>query len=219
MNDESFICFSILMVVFQILQWITFQAIIYLQVIAALAETMKKGTSFGAPCLLQNTLGIEMVRFVNSGTECMRVLRLTRAFTDKERIIKFEGCYHGHADPFLVKVGSGVATLGLPDSPGVPKEATYETLTAPFNDISAVEYLFETNKGEIAAMILEPVVGNSGFIAPKPEFLNAICKITKEIGALLIFEKVIIRNTWHVWVFFHRRACLQLWGCREKWYC
>ena len=77
----------------------------------------------------------------------------------------------------------------------------------------------ETNKGEIAAMILEPVVGNSGFIAPKPEFLDAICKITKEIGALLIFEKVIIRNTWHVWVFFHRRACLQLWGCREKWYC
>ena len=183
------------MVVFQILQWITFQAIIYLQVIAALAETMKKGTSFGAPCLLQNTLGIEMVRFVNSGTECLGVLRLARAFTDKKRIIKFEGCYHGHADPFLVKVGSGVATLGLPDSPGVPKGATFETLTAPFNDISAVEYLFETNKGEIAAMILEPVVGNSGFIAPKPEFLNAIRKITKEIGALLIFEKVIIRNT------------------------
>uniref|UniRef100_A0A7N2MXQ7 Glutamate-1-semialdehyde 2,1-aminomutase n=1 Tax=Quercus lobata TaxID=97700 RepID=A0A7N2MXQ7_QUELO len=122
-----------------------------------------------------------MVRFVNSGTECMGVIRLARAFTDKERIIKFEGCYHGHADPFLVKVGSGVATLGLPDSPGVPKGATYETLTAPFNDISAVEYLFETNKGEIAAMILEPVVGNSGFIAPKPEFLNAIRKITKEI--------------------------------------
>ena len=218
MNDESFICFSILMVVFQILQWITFQAIIYLQVIAALAETMKKGTSFGAPCLLENTLGIEMVRFVNSGTECLGVLRLARAFTDKKRIIKFEGCYHGHADPFLVKVGSGVATLGLPDSPGVPKGATYETLTAPFNDISAVEYLFETNKGEIAAMILEPGVGNSGFIAPKPEFLNAIRKITKEIGALLIFEKVIIRNTWHVWVFFHRRACLQLWGCKEKWY-
>ena len=116
---------------------------IYLQVIAALAETMKKGTSFGAPCLLQNTLGVEMVRSVNSGTECMRVLRLARAFTDKERIIKFEGCYHGHDDPFLVKVGSGVATLGLPDSPAVPKEATNETLTAPFNDISAVEYLWD----------------------------------------------------------------------------
>ncbi|GMY19228.1 glutamate-1-semialdehyde 2,1-aminomutase 2, chloroplastic-like [Fagus crenata] len=169
-------------------------------VLAALAETMKKGTSFGAPCLLENVLAemvilavpsIEMVRMVNSGTEaCMGVLRLARAFTGKERIIKFEGCYHGHADPFLVKAGSGVATLGLPDSPGVPKGATYETLTAPFNDISAVENLFETNKGEIAGIILEPVVGNSGFIAPEPEFLNAIRKITKENGALLIFDEV-----------------------------
>ncbi|GMY19202.1 glutamate-1-semialdehyde 2,1-aminomutase 2, chloroplastic-like [Fagus crenata] len=171
-----------------------------LSVLAALAETMKKGTSFGAPCLLENVLAemvilavpsIEMVRMVNSGTEaCMGVLRLARAFTGKERIIKFEGCYHGHADPFLVKAGSGVATLGLPDSPGVPKGATYETLTAPFNDISAVENLFETNKGEIAGIILEPVVGNSGFIAPEPEFLNAIRKITKENGALLIFDEV-----------------------------
>ncbi|GMY19183.1 glutamate-1-semialdehyde 2,1-aminomutase 2, chloroplastic-like [Fagus crenata] len=170
------------------------------EVLAALAETMKKGTSFGAPCLLENVLAemvilavpsIEMVQMVNSGTEaCMGVLRLARAFTGKERIIKFEGCYHGHADPFLVKAGSGVATLGLPDSPGVPKGATYETLTAPFNDISAVENLFETNKGEIAGIILEPVVGNSGFIAPKPEFLNAIRKITKENGALLIFDEV-----------------------------
>uniref|UniRef100_A0A2N9EY42 Glutamate-1-semialdehyde 2,1-aminomutase n=1 Tax=Fagus sylvatica TaxID=28930 RepID=A0A2N9EY42_FAGSY len=114
-------------------------------VLAAFAETMKKGTSFGAPC-----------------TEaCMGVLRLARSFTGKERIIKFEGCYHCHADPFLFKAGSGVATLGLPDSPG-----------------------------EIAGIILEPVVGNSGFIAPKPEFLNAIRKITKEDGALLIFDEV-----------------------------
>lgn len=171
-----------------------------LQVLAALAETMKKGTSFGAPCLLENTLAelvilavpsIEMVRFVNSGTEaCMGVLRLARAYTGREKLIKFEGCYHGHADPFLVKAGSGVATLGLPDSPGVPKAATYETLTAPFNDISAVEKLFETNKGEIAAIILEPVVGNSGFVPPKPDFLNAIRKVTKENGALLIFDEV-----------------------------
>ncbi|GMY19222.1 glutamate-1-semialdehyde 2,1-aminomutase 2, chloroplastic-like [Fagus crenata] len=188
------------MVVFQILQWITFEAIIYLQVLAALAETMKKGTSFGAPCLLENVLAemvisavpsIEMVQMVNSGTEaCMGVLRLARAFTSKERIIKFEGCYHGHADPFLVKAGSWVATLGLPDSPGVPKGATDETLTACFNDISAVENLFETNEGEIAGIILEPVVGNSGFIAPKPEFLNAIRKITEENGALLFFDEV-----------------------------
>jgi glutamate-1-semialdehyde 2,1-aminomutase len=169
MVDESFVCFLFVMVVFQILQWITFEAIIYLQVLAALAETMKKGTSFGAPCLLENVLAemvisavpsIEMVRMVNSGTEaCMGVLRLARAFTGKERIIKFEGCYHGHADPFLVKAGSGVATLGLPDSPGVPKGATYETLTAPFNDISAVENLFETNKGELLELSLNLLLG------------------------------------------------------------
>ncbi|KAM7471546.1 hypothetical protein LguiA_009729 [Lonicera macranthoides] len=170
------------------------------EVLAALAETMKKGTSFGAPCLLENELAemvisavpsIEMVRFVNSGTEaCMGVLRLARAFTGREKLIKFEGCYHGHADPFLVKAGSGVATLGLPDSPGVPKAATYETLTSPYNDIATVENLFEKNKGEIAAVILEPVVGNSGFITPKPEFLNALRRITKENGALLIFDEV-----------------------------
>lgn len=171
-----------------------------MQVLAALAETMKKGTSFGAPCLLENTLAemvisavpsIEMVRFVNSGTEaCMGMLRLARAFTGREKIIKFEGCYHGHADPFLVKAGSGVATLGLPDSPGVPRAATYETLISPFNDLSAVEKLFEENQGEIAAVILEPVVGNSGFIAPKPDFLDALRKITKGNGALLVFDEV-----------------------------
>uniref|UniRef100_A0A2P2K2X8 glutamate-1-semialdehyde 2,1-aminomutase n=1 Tax=Rhizophora mucronata TaxID=61149 RepID=A0A2P2K2X8_RHIMU len=173
---------------------------IYLQVLAALAETMKKGTSFGAPCFLENILAemvikavpsIEMVRFVNSGTEaCMGVIRLARAFTGREKIIKFEGCYHGHADPFLVKAGSGVATLGLPDSPGVPKETTFLTLTAPFNDLAAIQNIFETNKGQIAAIILEPVVGNSGFIAPKPDFLDAIHKITKENNALLIFDEV-----------------------------
>ncbi|KAL6959991.1 glutathione synthase [Sarracenia purpurea var. burkii] len=170
------------------------------EVLAALAETMKKGTSFGAPCLLENVLAemvisavptIEMVRFVNSGTEaCMSVLRLARAFTGREKIIKFEGCYHGHADPFLVKAGSGVATLGLPDSPGVPKAATFETLTSPYNDISTVKNLFDTNKGEIAAVMLEAVVGNSGFIAPKPGFLDDLCRITKENDALLIFDEV-----------------------------
>jgi len=169
-------------------------------VLAALAETMKKGTSFGAPCLLENTLAemvisavpsIEMVRFVNSGTEaCMGALRLARAYTGKEKIIKFEGCYHGHADPFLVKAGSGVATLGLPDSPGVPKAATNETLTAPFNDFAAVEKIFEANKGEIAVVFLEPVVGNSGFITPKPDFLSSLRKITKENNALLVFDEV-----------------------------
>ncbi|KAA8540655.1 hypothetical protein F0562_024426 [Nyssa sinensis] len=170
------------------------------EVLAALAETMKKGTSFGAPCLLEKILAemvisavpsIEMIRFVNSGTEaCIGVLRLARAFTGRERIIKFEGCYHGHADPFLVKAGSGVATLGLPDSPGVPKGATYESLTSPFNDILTVENLFEANKGDIAAIILEPVVGNSGFIAPKPDFLAALRRIAKENDAVLVFDEV-----------------------------
>ncbi|KAK3042539.1 hypothetical protein RJ639_000263 [Escallonia herrerae] len=138
------------------------------KVLAALAETTKTGTSFGAPCLLENVLAemvisavpsIEMVRFVNSGTEvCIGVLRLARAFTSREKIIKFEGCYHGHADPYLVKAGCGVATLGLPDSPGVPKASTAPTLSSPYNDFADVELLFETNKGEIAAVILEPVV-------------------------------------------------------------
>ncbi|XP_057479572.1 glutamate-1-semialdehyde 2,1-aminomutase, chloroplastic [Actinidia eriantha] len=170
------------------------------EILAALAETMKKGTSFGAPCLLENVLAemvisavpsIEMVRFVNSGTEaCMGVIRLARAFTGREKIIKFEGCYHGHADPFLVKAGSGVATLGLPDSPDVPKAVTSETLTSPFNDIPTVKELFEKNKGEIAAVILEPVVGNSGFITPNPGFLDDLRRITKENDALLIFDEV-----------------------------
>lgn len=170
------------------------------EVLGALAETMKKGTSFGAPCLLENTLAemvisavpsIEMVRFVNSGTEaCMGVLRLARAFTGRQKIIKFEGCYHGHADPFLVKAGSGVATLGLPDSPGVPKSSTSDTLTSPYNDFETVKSLFEANKGEIAAIILEPVVGNSGYIPPNPGFLEALRDITKENDTLLIFDEV-----------------------------
>ncbi|CAN4090335.1 unnamed protein product [Withania somnifera] len=166
----------------------------------SLAETMKKGTSFGAPCLFENTLAemvisavpsLKMVRFVNSGTEaCMGVLRLARAFAGRPKIIKFEGCSHGHADPFLVKAGSGIATLGLPDSPGVPKAATSDTLTAPYNDISSIKSLFEEHKVEIAAIILEPVVGNAGFIPPEQKFLAAIRKITEENGALLIFNKV-----------------------------
>ncbi|XXG78379.1 hypothetical protein AAC387_Pa08g2334 [Persea americana] len=170
------------------------------QVNAALTETLKKGTSFGAPCVLENVLAemvisavpsIEMVRFVNSGTEaCMGVLRLARAFTSRPKIIKFEGCYHGHADPFLVKAGSGVATLGLPDSPGVPKAATVDTLTSPYNDLATVENLFKTHKGEIAAVMLEPVVGNAGFIEPKPGFLNGLRQITKENDALLVFDEV-----------------------------
>ncbi|MFP4296334.1 MAG: glutamate-1-semialdehyde 2,1-aminomutase [Spirulinaceae cyanobacterium] len=170
------------------------------EVLAALRDALDKGTSFGAPCVLENILAemvidavpsIEMVRFVNSGTEaCMSVLRLMRAFTGREKIIKFEGCYHGHADMFLVKAGSGVATLGLPDSPGVPKSTTRSTLTAPYNDLEAVKALFAENPGEIAGAILEPVVGNSGFIPPDAGFLEGLRLLTQEHGALLVFDEV-----------------------------
>lgn len=170
------------------------------EVIQALHAALEKGTSFGAPCLLENQLAteviaavpsIEMVRFVNSGTEaCMAVLRLMRAFTQREKVLKFEGCYHGHADMFLVKAGSGVATLGLPDSPGVPKAVTSQTLTAPFNDLEAVKQAFAHNPGEIAGVILEPVVGNAGFIPPEPGFLEGLREITQSHGSLLVFDEV-----------------------------
>ncbi|MBW4469473.1 MAG: glutamate-1-semialdehyde 2,1-aminomutase [Stenomitos rutilans HA7619-LM2] len=169
-------------------------------VLKALHDALEKGTSFGAPSSLENVLAemvidavpsIEMVRFVNSGTEaCMSVLRLMRAFTGREKIIKFEGCYHGHADMFLVKAGSGVATLGLPDSPGVPKSTTDNTLTAPFNNLEAVKALFEANPGAIAGVILEPIVGNAGFIPPDAGFLPGLQEIAREHDALLVFDEV-----------------------------
>ncbi|KZR81920.1 Glutamate-1-semialdehyde 2,1-aminomutase [Prochlorococcus marinus str. MIT 1342] len=170
------------------------------EVIAALQDALEKGTSFGAPCELENQLAemvidavpsVEMVRFVNSGTEaCMSVLRLMRAFTGRDKLIKFEGCYHGHADMFLVKAGSGVATLGLPDSPGVPRSTTSNTLTAPYNDLEAVKELFAENPDAISGVILEPVVGNAGFITPEPGFLEGLRELTREHGALLVFDEV-----------------------------
>jgi glutamate-1-semialdehyde 2,1-aminomutase len=169
-------------------------------VLAAIIETMSKGTSFGAPCPLENELAkaviaavpsVEMVRFTNSGTEaCMGMIRLVRAFTGREKVIKFEGCYHGHADAFLVQAGSGVATLNLPDSPGVPKSATQATYCAEYNNMDAVKKIFEENKGEIAAVILEPIVGNSGFIKPDQEFMTFLRKITEDNGSLLVFDEV-----------------------------
>ncbi len=170
------------------------------EVVAALHDALEKGTSFGAPCELENQLAamvieavpsVEMVRFVNSGTEaCMAVLRLMRAFTGRDKLIKFEGCYHGHADMFLVKAGSGVATLGLPDSPGVPRSTTSNTLTAPYNDLEAVKELFAENPDAIAGVILEPVVGNAGFITPEPGFLEGLRELTQENGSLLVFDEV-----------------------------
>jgi len=167
-------------------------------VLNALKKQMDKGTSFGAPCALENELAkmvieavpsVEMVRFCNSGTEaCMGMIRLVRAYTKRDTVIKFEGCYHGHADAFLVQAGSGVATLGLPDSPGVPKGATNGTLCAQYNNLESVEALLKEN--EVAAVILEPVVGNSGFIPPTKEFLEGLRELTTKYGALLVFDEV-----------------------------
>jgi glutamate-1-semialdehyde 2,1-aminomutase len=168
------------------------------RVLASLKETMEKGTSFGAPGPLENVLAkmvidavpsVEMVRFTNSGTEaCMGMLRLVRAYTGREAVIKFDGCYHGHADGFLVQAGSGVATLGLPDSPGVPAGSTAGTMVATYNDLKSVEDILKEK--EVAAVILEPVVGNSGFIKPTQEFLEGLRELTTKYGALLVFDEV-----------------------------
>jgi glutamate-1-semialdehyde 2,1-aminomutase len=170
-------------------------------ILEAITKTAKDGTSFGwatgremelAERVVQHVPSVEQVRFVNSGTEAtMSALRLARAFTGRDKVLKFEGCYHGHSDGLLAKAGSGVATLGLPDSAGVPASFTAETLIAPFNDRAAVEEIFARHEGQIAALIVEPVPANMGVVPPAPGFLQSLRQITQRAGALLIFDEVI----------------------------
>jgi glutamate-1-semialdehyde 2,1-aminomutase len=172
-----------------------------LRVVAAVKEAAALGTSFGAPTpgevalaqmLIDAVPGLEMVRLVNSGTEaCMSALRLARGATGRPRVIKFDGCYHGHADSFLVAAGSGVLTQAIPGSPGVPPEIAGLTLSLPYNDLDAVGEAFTRYSGEIAAVIVEPVAGNMGVVPPKPGFLEGLRQTCSETGSLLIFDEVI----------------------------
>jgi glutamate-1-semialdehyde 2,1-aminomutase len=171
------------------------------RVVAAIQGTAETGTSFGAPTELETRLArlvqaafpsMERMRFVSSGTEaCMSALRVARGFTRRDAIVKFEGCYHGHADSLLVKAGSGAITFGVPDSLGVPAELARHTLTVPYNDLDALRALFNQRGAEIAAVIIEPVAGNMGVIPPQAGFLSGLREITRQHGALLIFDEVI----------------------------
>jgi glutamate-1-semialdehyde 2,1-aminomutase len=173
----------------------------YPSVVEAVVQASKYGFSFGAPSQAESELArlviesvpsVEMIRLVNSGTEAaMSALRLARAYTGRSKIIKFSGGYHGHADMLLVQAGSGVATMGLPNSPGVPTEATVHTLSVAYNDSTAVEQLFRTYPNDIAAIIVEPVAANMGVVLPEPGFLERLRELTQRYGALLIFDEVI----------------------------
>ena len=170
------------------------------QVVKALQEAATRGTSYGAPTLIESELAkkvmevypsIEVIRMVNSGTEAtMSALRLARGYTHRNKIVKFIGCYHGHSDSLLVKAGSGMATFGVPDSPGVTPGTAKDTITIPYNDAEAVEKVFAEQGQEIAAIIVEPVAGNMGLVLPKPGYLDLLRKVTKDSGALLIFDEV-----------------------------
>ncbi len=170
------------------------------EILAALAETLEIGTSFGAPtereielaeAIIRAVPSIEMVRLVNSGTEAtMSAIRVARGFTERDLVVKFEGCYHGHVDSLLVKAGSGVATLGIADTQGVPKAFCDTTIALPYNSVEAVEQAFRAHGNRIAAIIVEPVVGNMGCVPPLPGYLEALRRITERFGALLIFDEV-----------------------------
>ena len=171
------------------------------EVIQAIVKAASNGTSYGAPTELEVNLArlivemvpsVEMVRMVNSGTEAtMSAIRLARGYTGREKILKFEGCYHGHADSLLVSAGSGVATLGIPGSPGVPADLAQHTISVPFNDIGAVDEAFHKYGEQIAAIIVEPIAGNMGVIPPQPGFLQGLRQVTEKNGSLLIFDEVI----------------------------
>jgi glutamate-1-semialdehyde 2,1-aminomutase len=170
------------------------------RVVEGIKKVAELGTSFGAPTLVENELAqlvidrvpsIEMVRMVSSGTEAtMSALRLARGYTGRNKILKFEGCYHGHGDSLLIKAGSGVATLGLPDSPGVPEGVAKNTITVPYNDLESVRYAFEQYGDDIAGVIVEPVAGNMGVVPPVAGFLEGLREITTQYGTVLIFDEV-----------------------------
>lgn len=178
------------------------------EVLEAIRSTAEKGTSFGAPTELETRMAelvcervhsIDLVRMVNSGTEAtMSALRLARGYTGRDKILKFEGSYHGHADSLLIKAGSGVATLGLPDSPGVPFSVAVNTITVPYNDLDSVELAFAKFGDEIAAVIVEPVAGNMGVVPPVPGFLRGLRDITHKYGSLLIFDEVMTGFRVHI---------------------
>ncbi|CAG9619524.1 glutamate-1-semialdehyde 2,1-aminomutase [Sutcliffiella rhizosphaerae] len=170
------------------------------RVVEAIKKVTESGTSFGAPTLIENELAklviervpsIEVVRMVSSGTEAtMSALRLARGYTGRNKIVKFEGCYHGHGDSLLIKAGSGVATLGLPDSPGVPEGVAQNTITVPYNDLESIKVAFREFGEDIAGVIVEPVAGNMGVVPPLPGFLEGLRDITTEYGSVLIFDEV-----------------------------
>jgi glutamate-1-semialdehyde 2,1-aminomutase len=186
------------------------------EVLAAVVQAAERGTTYGAPTELELRLAervvatfpsIEMVRFVSSGTEAvMSAVRLARAATGRNAIVKFDGCYHGHADPLLAAAGSGVATLGLPDSPGVTAATVADTLVAPFNDLAALEAIFAERGDRIAAVLVEPVAGNMGVVPPAPAFLHGLRALTRRSGSLLVFDEVM--TGWRV----HPRGAQVLYG-------